>query len=204
MDMSEKELRDLVISAAALAFAFAILFLGGIDAFTENSLVEFVSVFVMSLIGVSLGFILHELGHRYVARRFDCFAEFTVWPLGLLLAIVSSFFGLIFAAPGAVMIYPKTDMWGTSYLSPRKLGLISISGPAMNVALSIVFLFLYFQLPWAVFQLGAWINAWLAAFNLIPFALLDGLKIFRWDKRIWGISVAVVLSLMAFQVLFVD
>jgi len=200
MDMSEKELRDLVISAAALALAFTILFLHGFDAFAKNTLGEFVSVFVMSLIGVSLGFVLHELGHRYVARKFNCFAEFTLWPIGLVLAVVSSFFGLIFAAPGAVMIYPKTDMWGTVYLSPRKLGLISISGPAMNVALSIVFLLLYFQLPWTVFELGAWINAWLAAFNLIPFALLDGLKIFRWDKRIWGISVAVVLSLMIFQI----
>jgi Zn-dependent protease len=32
---------------------------------------------------------------------------------------------------------------------------------------------------------GALINAFMAVFNLIPFGVLDGLKVFRWSKPVW-------------------
>ena len=193
MDIRERELRDLVISAVILALAFGIAFEGGLYGLSTPAALA--DSFLLALVGVSLGFILHELGHRFVARRFGCFAEYTMWPAGLALAVGLSLFGFVFAAPGAVMIYSRA---GGGMLSRRKLGLISIAGPVMNVALAIVFLVLHAQSPLYVFYLGAMINTWLAAFNLIPIMMLDGLKIFRWDGRIWGCAVAVVLALFVY------
>ena len=191
--MRAKELKDLVISALVLALAFGIALSGGYSAFFAPG--RLVSVFLMCIVAVSLGFVLHEIGHRFVARRLGCFAEYTMWPAGLILAIVVSFFGFVFAAPGAVMIYPRGDAWGRATLTKRKVGLISITGPVMNLCLALVFILLNTAYPMLLFSLGARINTWLAIFNLIPFGPLDGAKIFRWHKGAWVATIAVGIGL---------
>lgn len=200
--MRLKEIKDLVISALALALAFGIALSGGYRAFSMPGLL--VTVFLMSIVAVSLGFVLHEIGHRFVARRFGCFAEYTMWPTGLILAVVVSFFGFVFAAPGAVMIYPKSDAGGRVTLTRQKIGLISITGPAMNLSLALVFILLYMAysdtaLLTLLFSLGARINTWLAVFNLIPFGPLDGAKIFRWHKGVWLAAIVVGIGLFFVQ-----
>ena len=156
-------------------------------------------VFLMAIVSVSLGFILHEMGHRFVARRFGCFAEYTMWPTGLILALMCSLLGFVFAAPGAVMIYPRADMGGRATLARGKIGLISIAGPAMNICLAVVFILLNMAYPMLLFSLGALINTWLAMFNLIPFGPLDGAKIFRWNKRAWLAAIAVGIGLYVME-----
>ena len=195
--MRAKELKDLSISALLLALAFGIALSGGFRAFFEPR--SLIIICLMSIVGVSLGFVLHEMGHRFVARRFGCFAEYTMWPTGLILALVCSLFGFIFAAPGAVMIYQRADMWGRATLTREKTGLISIAGPAMNICLAVVFILLNIAYPTLLFSLGARINTWLAIFNLIPFGPLDGTKIFRWDKRVWLAAIAVGMGLFALE-----
>jgi len=195
--MRLKELKDLVISALLLALAFGIALSGGFRAFSELGSLTIVSL--MAVIGVSLGFVLHEMGHRFVARRFGCFAEYTMWPTGLILALVCSLFGFVFAAPGAVMIYPRADVRGRATLTRQKIGLISIAGPAMNMCLAVVFILLNVAYPTLLFSLGARINTWLAIFNLIPFGPLDGAKILRWNKRAWLAAIAVGIGLFTME-----
>lgn len=186
--MRAKELRDLVISALVLALAFGIALSGGFRAFQQPAILVF--AVGIALVAVSLGFVFHELAHRLVARRFNCFAEYVMWPLGLIVALGISLFGFIFAAPGAVMIQPRATAGGTISLSNRKVGLISLAGPATNIGLAVVFLVLDAIRPALLFTLGAYINTWLALFNLIPFGPLDGLKVFRWNKGFWLIAIA--------------
>ena len=151
--MEKGELRDLTVSALVLALAFSIMFSGGFG-------LAVVSLFPISLITVSAGFIFHELAHRYVARKFQCFAEYRMWPLGLLLALLFSFLGFVFAAPGAVMIRPRIDLWGrVVWLEREKYGLISLAGPLANMFLAAAFFFLYLRFPSAVFSLGTGINS---------------------------------------------
>jgi len=193
--MRTKELKDLATSALLLALAFGIALSGGYSAFFAPRNLLLVSL--MSLVAVSLGFVLHEMGHRFVARRFGFFAEYTMWPTGLMLALVCSLFGFVFAAPGAVMIYPRADAWGRATLTKQKTGLISISGPVMNLCLAVIFILLNVSYPMLLFSLGARINTWLAVFNLIPFGPLDGAKIFRWHKGVWLAAIAVGIGLFA-------
>ena len=198
--MKVKELRDLVISALVLALAFGIALSGGFRAFQQPSIL--VLVIGMAFVAVSVGFIFHELGHRLIARRFGYFAEYAMWPMGLMVALGFSLFGFVFAAPGAVMIYPKATAWGTTTLNREKVGLISLAGPATNIGLAIIFQVLDFVEPVLLFTLGARINTWLALFNLIPFGPLDGAKILKWNKGIWLISIAVAGGLFAAQRFF--
>ena len=181
--MSVKEFKDLSISAIVLAIAFGIAFSGGFRAFLDLRTLGIFSL--ISLIAVSLGFVLHEMGHRYIARKYGFFAEFKMWRLGLLIAFAGSLLGFIFAAPGAVNIYPRAEGYNTAMTTSKKMGIISLTGPAMNFILAIVFLLLNFIYPHLIFSLGARINTWLAVFNLLPFGPLDGMKIYRWSWKIW-------------------
>jgi Zn-dependent protease len=199
--MNLKEVRDIVVSAVVLALAFAIAFSGGLFGAAGTGTIE--NNFLMALLAVSLSFILHELGHRTFARRYGYFAEYRMWPLGLLLALVMSVTGFIFAAPGAVVIHPKFDMWGNvQQSSKKKIGIISVFGPVVNLILAGAFAVGYFLLPLQVFLMGITINLWLSIFNLLPLGPLDGAKVFHWDKRIWAalfvLSIALFIPLILF------
>jgi Zn-dependent protease len=108
----------------------------------------------------------------------------------LILALVISFFGFVFAAPGAVMIYGGN-------INVKKNGKISVAGPLMNLVLALIFLVIMklnlgssFSL---IGQYGFFINSWLALFNMIPFWNFDGRKIFIWSKGVWISIVAVAV-----------
>ena len=57
------------------------------------------------LIAVGPAFVLHEIGHKVVAKKNGCWAEFRADPKGLQFGMVLAFFlGILFMAPGAVMV----------------------------------------------------------------------------------------------------
>ncbi|MCL2687923.1 MAG: site-2 protease family protein [Methanobrevibacter sp.] len=198
---SSNEIRDLFISFFIISLGFSIVF-------SRQDFSVIPQLLPMVMVGVGLGFILHELAHKFVAIHYNYWAEYKTWGPGLVIALASSFFGFIFAAPGAVHI-------SGSYMSDRENGIISVSGPLTNIALSLIFLAIAFtlignfpSLPMyapsveiaVLFQtsiLGFSINAFLALFNLIPFSIFDGAKVFRWNPLIW-IVVTGVAGLMVF------
>jgi Zn-dependent protease len=154
----------------------------------QNSFFYFFSV---SLFTVGVGFILHELSHKYFAQKYGCFAEFRADFFMLFLAIGMSFFGFFFAAPGAVFIH------GT--ITTRRNGIISIAGPATNAVLAAVFFIVTFFTSGFIRGIslyGVLINAWLAVFNMIPFGNIDGVKVWRWNKPAYILLVAVSLGFL--------
>jgi Zn-dependent protease len=48
--------------------------------------------------------------------------------------------------------------------------------------------------------LAAFLNAFIALFNLIPMGILDGYKIFSWDKKLWALAFlpSLVLTIVAY------
>ena len=187
------ELQQLLVAWLVLGFCFS--------ANTLSNLTTFPMMFAVSLVTLGLGFVGHELAHRYLARRFGCWAEFRLWGMGLLMAVVFALISggrMIFAAPGAVYITPRS--YGLGYgITQKQNGLISISGPLANILVALLFLLLSGSGGFVglVGSTGFRLNAWLAAFNLLPFGALDGRKVFSWSRVIWAI-VTVPAWLMIF------
>ena len=190
-----KEIRDLIISFIVIALGFTILYSNG-----DYSHVTL--IFPVVMIGVGAGFIFHELGHKFVAMHYGYYAEYELWPTGLLIALVSSFFGFIFAAPGAVVIY-------SNGMEKKTNGLISIAGPIVNIILGLIFFliwgslgdFIYTEtgaIVYLICVLGTRINFFLAAFNLLPIPPLDGSKVMSWSVPVWLITFAIAAILVLF------
>ena len=190
-----KEIRDLIISFIVIALGFTILYSNG-----DYSHVTL--IFPVVMIGVGVGFIFHELGHKFVAMHYGYYAEYELWPTGLLIALASSFFGFIFAAPGAVVIY-------SNGMEERTNGIISIAGPIVNIILGLIFFlilgslgnFVYTEtgaIVYLICVLGTRINFFLAAFNLLPIPPLDGSKVMSWSVPVWLITFAIAAILVLF------
>lgn len=195
--ISECERKDLGIAWLALALAFTLALVGGFSA-TGVHLGTAALFFLLSLITVGVGFVLHELAHKFTAMRYGYWAEFQKDNQMLLVAVaLAALVGVVFAAPGATMIYGPT-------LSKKENGVISVAGPVTNLLLAIPFGLLViggmmFDLGWFVILVGAVgvkINAMLAAFNMLPIGPLDGKKVLAWNPIIFIVVIAVSFVLL--------
>ena len=87
---SRTELIDIAKAWLAISLAFAFTYsgarlLGG--SFNRVFSLQFLVVFLISLFTAGLGFLLHELSHKFVARRYGCLAEFRAFDQMLYLAV---------------------------------------------------------------------------------------------------------------------
>jgi Zn-dependent protease len=142
----------------------------------------------------AMGFILHELAHKYVAQRYGLWAEFRVNTMGVILTAISIVSPLKFIAPGAVVI--------SGFADRDRMGLTALAGPIVNVTITIALLaalpvLAHSSLYFAVLY-GAAINAFLALFNLIPFSIFDGRKVYTWNRQYWIIMFVVSLMLTVY------
>ena len=181
--ISIREARDITISVIALSLALSIAEGGGLSVFLSPLKLLFLISFFAITVGT--GFVLHELGHKFVAMKFGGYAEFKMWAQGLILALVlATFLGVVFAAPGAVYIYAPR-------ITRKQNGLISLAGPLVNLILSVIFLALALLIPLSFGSMNIWyfaskINVWLGMFNMVPVYPLDGSKILDWNIFVWG------------------
>ena len=79
------------------------------------------------------------------------------------------------------------------------VGKIAVSGPLTNILLSTGCI-LIATVTQDIFWFIAFINAFLAAFNLIPFGVMDGLKVFSWNKAFWAIVFIAAIALTAYTI----
>ena len=173
------ELKDILISILALSLCLTIA-TGNLSLSKLFKLPLYIAFFSLS---VGSGFVLHELGHKFVAMAFGAYARFQKWTFGLIFALLTSFFGVVFIAPGAVYIFaPHLALW--------EYAAISAAGPLVNLFLAFLFSIMAKAIPFWVGRLELWhfaafVNIWLGLFNLLPIPPLDGSKIFAWNFIVW-------------------
>ncbi|WP_338600798.1 site-2 protease family protein [Sulfolobus tengchongensis] len=145
-----------------------------------------------------LAIIPHEIGHRQAARRYGCFSRFTLSFVGfwttLILNLIGSFIGILVFFAGYTSI-------SCGFRFNRDIeGRTALAGPLTNIVLGFIGLIgesiIHYGLALAFFSDLARFNFWVAFFNLLPFWVLDGLKIFRWNMIIWSILIVLAFALV--------
>lgn len=196
MKFSYKEKRDLFFAGIMLSFAFAVLLSGG---FNLKFNFNFLIIFTIAFFTAGIGFLLHEMMHKYFAIKYKLSGEFKAFYGMLWIAILFSFFGFIIAAPGAVFIKGK--------ITKTKNGKISLAGPMTNLILALIFLVLILFLDsGGVFRMflkfGFTINSLLAAFNMIPAGFFDGKKVYVWSKKVYYpvLIISIVFFVLSFLI----
>lgn len=167
----------LLVSIITLVLAFS-------NFFSSNNLI----------FGLVIGFVAHELAHKFVAQSLGYESEYRIWTIGLVLAIafaIASHGRFIFAAPGYVRTHGHATI--------REIGMVSFSGPGANIIIAVLFLMI--NTPFAIGV--AYVNIFLAGFNLLPIGPLDGNKVIKWNQTIWGASVLFCLIFGAFLFNFI-
>jgi Zn-dependent protease len=151
---------------------------------------------------MTVSFLTHELAHKYFAQKAGMWAEFRLTTWGALLTFASVFLPFKMIAPGAMMI-------GGSMPNPKEMLKISIGGVITNLIYAVAFLGLAFVLPISfpfvvMLLFSAYINAFMAVFNMIPFGVLDGFKVFSLNKKVWAATFipAVILTIFTYWILF--
>ena len=184
---SSVEATDLLKSLLAIGVAYAIA-QAGLNIFS----LRFMIYLIISIFTVGIGFLLHELAHKITAQKFGCWAEFRADNRMLIFTIILSFIGVLFAAPGAVLI--------NGHITRKESGIISAAGPATNIALALGFIILGLVSPIGILKtiavIGASINSWLALFNMIPFGMFDGAKIISWNKGAYAFMIITAAAML--------
>ena len=210
------EIRSIIIAWIVLSFGWTYQSIIGV--FSGEATLDLV---IAGFIATATGFILHEMGHKFVAIRRGYVANFRLWTWGLLLTIgtvVASGGNFLFGAPGAVYIAPAAGMgyygygYGSSYPSSDpdyENMIISAAGPGLNLLFALGFLGLLF-LSSGFLQivgfLGYELNVGLGSFNMLPVPPLDGSKIFRKSIPValaialplWGLFALLALQIFPF------
>lgn len=186
-----EETRQILFSFLVLVLAFSIAFSGGAGGVIANTWLFLVFIPITAL-AIGTGFMLHELSHKFTSQKYGCRAEYRAYPLGLMLALLTSIGGIVFAAPGAVYI--------SGNVTREQNGKIGAMGPISNLIIALAFmpLILFNGITGFVGYFVAQTNLWLAGFNMIPFPPLDGEKVLRWNVGIYvAIFAAVAVSFAA-------
>lgn len=219
---STEEKKHLRLATAAFTLALGFMWVGGLRGISELGFptwsVQLLLSMPVMLLAVGPAFLLHEIGHKVVAKKNGCWAEFRADPGGLRFGIFISFFlGFLFMAPGAVMV--------AGLVTRRQNGHIAVAGPLTNLGLFIIGIPLWGiilgltgafdatipdgatyisggSLLWQKMLIDAgmfWISAnlILGLFNMIPFGPLDGAKIKDWSENAFYGVISIFLLLVA-------
>ena len=219
---SKEEKAHLRQAMGAFTLALGFMSVGGISGRAALGMSQWTVSLLLAMpvmfVAIGPAFLLHEIGHKLVAKKNGCWAEFRADPKGLQMGVfLALLLGFLFMAPGAVMV--------AGLVTRRQNGHIAVAGPLTNLGLFIIGIPLWgivlglsgaFEtlptgnatsrfgqgylldgsLVWqamlidvGVYWLGA--NLFLGLFNMLPFGPLDGLKVKDWSEKAFYIVVII-------------
>jgi hypothetical protein len=180
---SSRELVVMITSVLLLAFAYLVA--KDIDLLRADMIVIYIVV-------AGVATVLHDMTHRYVSWKYKAVSEYKFWGLGTIAMFATSWlFGLVYALPA------RTIINGADKLTKKQQAIVYLSGPSVSLVLAIVFLLLL--LAGDTFRtiglIGCSMNILSAAYSLMPFDPMDGNKVYKWKKPMWGLIFLPLLAI---------
>lgn len=188
------------ISRRELLIAIVCIFiLGAVFAYAKVFRLT-LDVFVMFILAAGLTTVIHELAHRYFARRYNAETEFKFWDIGTISLLLTS---LVFKTPMGQPGRNITNKQGE--LSPKVQGLISLAGPVASLLLALLFLLLMsIDIRQVNLGLTGFKMSMLACvYSLMPFEPMEGMRILKWNKPVWGLIFLPALGFYLFMLIFI-
>ncbi len=139
-------------------------------------------IIVLYMIMGTIAVIVHDLGHRMVARKLEIYGQYRFWGLGTISMLLTSWlFGMAFAQPARYVFNNEDE------LEMRDMALVTLAGPAVSL------LFAILLLPFALIGgvagqiavAGFTMNLMTVVYNLMPFSPMDGKILYEWSKLFW-------------------
>ncbi len=181
MISGKEEWRNFLISVLVVATAFTV----------QNINPGF---FVLCFIIVFLSFFAHEVAHEKLSDLEGIESKSQLSSIGIVLTLATG----ILSQGLAVLAIPlltkmratETGRWlrKTEGINDVELGLVSTSGPIVNLIIGTVFIALYYFLGIWTFWLVSLINFWIGLSNLIPVHPFDGGNTVLWGGWLWFTS----------------
>jgi hypothetical protein len=139
-------------------------------------------LFLMYIVSAGVAITIHEVGHRYIAKKYRDEVELKLWDIGILTMFITGLItGIVFAKPS------KNVIASAAAIPKEQMGRIMLAGPVISVLASLVFVpFLFLG---GVYQVAAsmsiMFNLIVGTYHLMPFTPMDGRSILRWNGVLW-------------------
>ena len=219
---SDEEKKHLRLATGAFTLSLGFMWVGGLGTLLSSDptswLIRLLLAMPVMLLAVGPAFLLHEIGHKIIAKKNGCWAEFRADPSGLRFGVFLAFFlGFLFMAPGAVMV--------AGVVTRRQNGHIAVAGPLVNFGLFLIGIPVWGlllgltgafdatlliergeylvdgALIWQQMLIDAaefWImaNLVLGLFNMIPWGPLDGAKVKDWNENVFYGVISIFILLV--------
>lgn len=169
---TETEKRDLLIGTAI----FVLVELSFAIHFTNT----FLELLILGILTIPL-WLFHELAHKFVAQGNGLVSDFRLDPNMAIFSLFSIILPIKIIAPGVVLSSGEYRL--------DTAGRISMAGPLTNILIGGIFLVFssFMPIDWivVVFLLASRFSFDMALFNMLPFYVLDGAKVLRWNQSIF-------------------
>ncbi len=191
-----------------LLIGASLIFIIGLMGFWNPMLIDIGLTWAIFMLAgfYTTAFLFHEFGHRQVAKHFNLQTKFRLLTFGMVLTFVS----LMLSASSLIMgqgAFPSLALPGAVVVlglekADRKTGLCKAAGPIVNLVYGTVLLVISFLIDRNLYPLNLFIavaaslNFSLGLFNMIPIGILDGQNIFKWNKQLYILLVAVLILLL--------
>jgi Zn-dependent protease len=187
--------RSLLREIVMLVFC-AILF--GIAFIVADRLAIKPDLIIIYMVMGGIALIVHDLGHRMIARKLEIDGQYRFWGLGSLTMLLTSWlFGMAFSQPGRY-VFESDDV------DDRDMAFVTLSGPAVSVLFAILFLpfALIGGVAGQIAVAGFIMNLMTAVYNLMPFSPMDGKVIYEWSRLFWMLTFVPLAMFFILMTLF--
>jgi Zn-dependent protease len=150
-----------------------------------------------ALLAIGVALLVNKIAHKIAAGKFGCAAYYKIWLPGVVFGLLLMLIGFKFPVVGLIIIQPFA--FGRWVMKTRRMtmteeGLNGLVGPLSNIMLAA----LLKMIPGSLFSYMAFVSAYFAISNLIPFKGFDGYRIMYWKPWIW--LFVLIINLLLFFV----